>query len=121
MKKILALTSVLALVACGKSATAELDAHFAGCERVDTTEKHLVYKCPSSQDWIAAVKEQEPNALFMEDGNLVWEDVNADVENTYVEVVLGESAGCKENYHFRTMVKPFNTETKELFAVVGCK
>lgn len=125
MKKIFALTSILALAACGNSVdTAEMDAHFAGCERVDTTKTHLVYKCPSSQEWIAEVKQQEPTALFYEGGALVWDDVNADAENTYVEVVLGEFGKideCAEDFHFRTMVKPFNAETKDWYAVISCK
>ena len=125
MKKILALTSVLALAACGNSIdTAAMDAHFAGCERVDTTKTHLVYKCPSTQEWIVELKKQEPTAMFQEGGNLVWDDVNADVENTYVEVVFGKWGkvdACAEDFHFRVMVKPFNTETKEMFAVVTCK
>ena len=120
MKKILVMTSVLALAACGNSVK-QHDAAFAGCERVDTTKEHLVYKCPSSQEWIAEVKKQTPNALFKTGGNLVWDEVNADTENTYVEVVLGEAEGCKENFHYRTMVKPFNAETREFYAVIGCK
>ena len=126
MKKILALTSVLALAACGNSFDpAEMDAHFVGCERIDTTAEHLVYKCPSSQEWIVELKKQEPTALFQEGGNLVWDDVNADTENTYVEVVFGEFGKideCAEDYHFRTMVKPFDKENAEaLYAVVSCK
>ena len=125
MKKVLTLASVLALAACGSSIdTVEMDAHFAGCERVDTTKTHLVYKCPSSQEWIAEVKKQEPNALFQSGGSLIWDDVNADKENTYVEVVFGRFGKideCAEDFHFRTMVKPFNTETRDLFAVVSCK
>lgn len=122
MKKILALTSVLALAACSNSIdTAAMDAHFAGCERVDTTKTHLVYKCPSSQEWIASVKAQEPDAMFKEGGNLVWDDVNADTENTYVEVVAAKEGACAEDFHFRVMVKPVNTETKEMYAVVTCK
>ena len=121
MKKILLLTSVLALVACGNSIdTAEMDSYFAGCERVDTTKAHLVYKCPSSQEWIAEVKKQEPNALFQSGGNLNWDEVNADTEHTYVEVVSSKAgAECKEAFHYRTMVKPVNDE--EWYAVIGCK
>ena len=123
MKKILTLTSVLALAACGQSLdVTQHDADFAGCERVDTTKTHLVYKCPSDMEWIKEVKKQEPNALFFEGGALVWDDVNADKDHTYVEVVLDtKSEACKENFHYRTMVKPFNTDTKEFFAVQGCK
>lgn len=125
MKKFLTLTSILALAACGNSVdTAEMDAHFAGCERITTSAEHLVYKCPSSQEWIAEVKQQEPTAWFQTGEGLVWDDVNADAENTYVEVVLGEFGKideCAEDFHFRTMVKPFNAETKDWYAVISCK
>ena len=125
MKKILALTSVLALAACGSSIdTAEMDTHFAGCERVDTTKAHLVYKCPSSQEWIAELKKQEPTALFQEGSNLNWDDINADTENTYVEVVFGKFGKideCVEKYHFRTMVKPVEPSSGNYFAVISCK
>lgn len=124
MKKIIALTSVLALAACGISSEqiAQHDADFAGCERVDTTNIHLVYKCPSTMEWVAKVKDQEPNALFQQGGNLNWDEVNADTGYTYVEVVPSKpGTDCKENFHYRTMVKPFNRETREFFAVLGCK
>ena len=124
MKKIIALTSVLALAACGISSEqiAQHDADFAGCERVDTTKTHLVYKCPSNLEWIVNVKKSEPTALFQTGGGLIWDDVNADTEHTYVEVVPSKpGTDCKEDFHYRTMVKPFNRETREPFAVVGCK
>ena len=126
MKKIIALTSVLALAACGISSEqiAQHDADFAGCERVDTTKTHLVYKCPSNMEWIAKVKKQEPNALFQDGSNLNWDEINADTEHTYVEVVHGKfGAGvCKEDFHYRTMVKPVvRRESGDFFAVIGCK
>jgi hypothetical protein len=125
MKKIFVLGSVLALAACGQQIdVAQHDADFAGCERVDTTKIHLVYKCPSNMDRFAEIKKQEPTALFQMGGGLNWDDVNADKENTYVEVVFGKYGKigeCAEDFHYRTMVKPFNTETKEMFAVVSCK
>ena len=122
MKKILVLTSVLALAACG-SVSKEMDAHFAGCERIDTTKEHLVYKCPSSQEWIVNLKNtQKPNAQFKMGGNIIWEEVIADTENTYVEVVLGDSAGCKESFHLRTIIKPINPKNpEEMYAFIGCK
>jgi hypothetical protein len=124
MKKILALTSVLALAACGSSIdTAEMDAHFAGCERIATSAEHLVYKCPSSQEWIAEVKKQEANAKFVtwgEDEALIKEAAQ-DAKFTLVEVVFGKYGkmdDCAENFHFRTMVKPIS---EEMWAVTSCK
>ena len=122
MKKLLVLGSVLALAACGMD-TAKHDADFAGCERVDTTKTHLVYKCPSNMDRFAEIKKQTPTALFFEGGSLVWDDVNADKENTYVEVVSSKpGTDCKENFHYRTMVKPMNKDNaEEMYAVISCK
>ena len=123
MKKILALTSVLALAACGQD-VAKHDADFAGCERVDTTKTHLVYKCPSNMDRFVEIKKQTPTAKFAEGGNLVWDNVNADTENVYVEVVFGEFGkmdGCQEDFHYRTMVKPATEEAEAWYAVATCK
>ena len=101
----------------------EHDADFAACQRVDTTEMHLVYKCPVDLEWIVNLKNsgREPDSLFMMGGGLNWDEVNADAENTYVEVVLNDANGCAEDFHYRTMIKPFNTETMEPFALAGCK
>lgn len=121
MKKIFVLGSVLAVAACGMD-VAKHDADFVGCERVDTTKTHLVYKCPSNMERFAEIKTQTPNAMFKEGGNLVWDDVNADTENTYVEVVLGVAENCQENFHYRTMVKPMNKDNaEEMYAVTSCK
>lgn len=120
MKKVLALTSVLALAACGQSLdVAQHDADFKGCERIDTTKTHLVYKCPADMERFVEIKKQEPTAMFNQ-GTFVWDEVNADKEHVYVEVVATQS-GCQENFHYRTMVKPYNAETKEFYAVISCK
>lgn len=123
MKKIFVLGSVLALAACGNNIdVAQHDADFAGCERIETTKEHLVYKCPADQEWIATVKTQEPNVKFFRAAALTVDDMSADTEHTYVEVVLGDAAqGCKEDFHYRTMVKPYNAETQEFYAVLSCK
>lgn len=121
MKKIFVLGSILALAACGMD-VAKHDADFVGCERVDTTKTHLVYKCPSNMERFAEIKTQTPTAMFKEGGNLVWDEVNADKENTYVEVVLGVAENCQENFHYRTMVKPMNKDNaEEMYAVISCK
>lgn len=122
MKKVLILTSVLALAACSYTLE-QHDADFAGCERVDTSEKHLVYKCPADMAIFDEVKTIEPNTFFFEKGALVWDEVNADKEHIYVEVVLDKEAAedCDEDFHYRVMVKPFNMKTMEVYAVAGCK
>ena len=129
MKKIIALISVLALAACGISQEdiAKQDADFAGCERIATSATHLVYKCPSNQEWIVNLKKEgrEPNALFQNGKGLEgdwWNVANADKKHTLVEVVYGKyGKGCKENFHYRTVVKPINVETQEFYALIGCK
>jgi len=122
MKKILALTSVLALAACGSAEKeiAKHDADFAGCERIATSAEHLVYKCPSDMEMFAEVKKQEANAAFLtwgEDEALIKEAAQ-DAQFTLVEVVLGNANDCKDNFHYRTMVKPIS---EEMWAVTSCK
>lgn len=128
MKKIFVLGSVLALAACGisKEQIAQHDADFAGCERIATTDTHLVYKCPANMEMIANVKAQEPDALFQNGRGIEgWPEVaNADTESVLVEVVhgkFGKIEKCVEDFHYRTIVKPVNTETKEFYAVMTCK
>lgn len=127
MKKTLILTSFIGLIVFGANATTieEHDADFTGCERVDTTEEHLVYKCPSDVEWVQNIKNSgvEPNAMFQTGGELNFDVVNSDTEHTYVEVVRGKygKGYCEEDFHYRTMVKPINFETDEYYAVVGCK
>lgn len=120
MKKtllILPLVSV-ALVACGQDEE-KTTSIFDGCEQIEVTNEHLVYKCPSSQEWIATVKAAEPNGQFKTAGNLNLAELFADTENTYVEVALNDAGQCAENYTVRTMI----AEPKEdaMWAVVGCK
>ena len=119
MKKVLALTSVLALAACGQDVAKQHDADFAGCERIDTNATHLVYKCPADMERFVEIKKQEPTGLFKMRGSLNWDEVNADTEHVYVEVVKPHSEDCVENFHYRTMVKPVNGE--EMYAVKTCK
>ena len=123
MKKIFALTSVLALAACGVSSDiAEHDASFAGCERIATSEKHLLYKCPASQEWYKNLKKQKPTAMFkynFDDQGISIEALSKDKDFAYVEVVLNESAGCKENFHSRVIIKPVDGDKN--YAFIGCK
>lgn len=120
MKKslfILPLVSV-ALVACGKEEEKQPDM-FATCEQIEVTDEHLVYKCPSTLEWIAAVKAVEPNGVFKTGGNLNLAELFADTENTYVEVALNDAGKCAEDFTVRTMI----AEPKEdaMWAVIGCK
>ena len=119
----MALTSVLALAACGFSQEqiAQHDADFAGCERVDTNKMHLVYKCPANMERFTEIMKQEPNVMFLVNGALAWDEINADKEHVYVEVVGRGDNTCEENFHYRTMVKPADFVTKEYYAVFSCK
>ena len=121
MKKVLTLTSILALAACGQSLdVAQHDADFAGCERVDTSRTHLVYRCPANMERFAEIMKQEPTVMFVEKGALVWDEVEADAEHVYVEVT-SKFHDCVDGFGYRTKVKPFNAETKEFYAVASCK
>jgi len=122
MKKHLALISVLALAACGNSVdVSKHDARFAGwnCERIATNEQHLVYKCPSDLQWIVDLKKNEPNAKFLTwgDDEVLIKETAKDEKVALVEVVLGVSAGCKDDFHYRTMIRPIG---EEYWAYLGC-
>ena len=119
MKK-LCLISILALAACGNAQ----DEYFAvgGCERIATTEQHLLYKCPASQEWYQNLKTQEPNAMFrynFDEQDISIEALSKDTEFAYVEVVLNEPVGCKENFHYRTIIRPVDGDKN--YAFIGCK
>lgn len=117
MKKILTLTSVLALAACGNHVK-EMDNHFAGCERIETTKVHLVYKCPANQEWAQKVKLLKPTGKFRAGGHFNLDEMYNDTANVYVEVSLNDKNLCKEDFTIRTMVaKP----GKDNWAVIGCK
>lgn len=124
MKKILVLTSVLALAACcfTPEEITQHDEEFAqwNCERVDRKKFQLIYKCPSNLDWIVTAKQQEPNRQFYHGKSLNWDEINSDTEHTYVAVVnFGDT--CQGLFHYRVMVKPFDGATKEPYAVISCK
>ena len=119
MKKVVALTSVLVLAACGND-VAKHDADFAGCERIETTEFHLVYKCPADQEWVQQVKQMQPNGKFKAGGYLNLEELYADTANVYVEVALNNKDVCKEDFTVRTMIaKPVQGGGD--WAFIGCK
>ena len=124
MKNILVLGSVLALAACcfTPEEVAQHDEYFAqfGCERVDRKKIHLVYKCPSNVEWLNTLKQQEPTHKFFQNGSLNWEEVNADAEHIYVEVVNVKGGACEEIFHYRVMIRPLDKETKQPYAVLVC-
>lgn len=119
MKKILCLTSVLALAACGQDYS-KYDSIFDGCERIETTEFHLVYKCPADQKWAQEVKQLKPTGKFRAGGHLNLEELYADTAHVYAEVSFNDKNFCKEDFTIRTMVaKP--VKGGENWAVIGCR
>lgn len=118
MKKLLLILPVIALAACGDG-NKKYDAIFTGCERIDTTKEHLVYKCPVDQIWVGRVKAMTPNVEFRTNGNLNLEELYADKEHAYLEVSLNEKNVCSEDYTIRVMTAEPKAGTK--WAVMGCK
>lgn len=121
MNKILSLLSVgaLALVACGQDYS-KYDAILPGCERIETTKAHLVYKCPADQEWVAGVKAMEPNGKFRAGGQLNLAELYADTANVYVEISLNDPDSCKEDFTVRTMIAE-PVEGGDNWAFVGCR
>ena len=119
MKKLLLMLRIISLAACASEDYTKYDAIFEGCERIETTAEHLVYKCPVTQEWVAAVKAIEPNGKFFVRGNLNIAELYADTENVYSELVFNDEGNCAESYTIRTMVAE-PTETAD-WAVIGCR
>lgn len=118
MNKLSFILPVMALMACG-SGYKEYDSVFVGCERIETTEEHLVYKCPADQEWVVAVKTLEPNAMFKTGGDLNLSELYVDKDYVYAEVAFNEPGVCKEDFIIRTMIAEPNSDT--YWAFIGCK
>ena len=123
MKKLFLILPIVALAACGDDYS-KYDSIFGGCERIETTEFHLVYKCPSDQEWAQQVKQMEPNGKFMAGGHYNLAEMYADTEHVYTEVALDDKNFCKEDFTIRTMIaEPIDgDEGKDInWAYIGCK
>ena len=118
MKKLMFALPVLMCAACA-SDYKEFDNHFSGCERIETSAQHLIYKCPADQEWIVAVKAQEPNGMFKTGGGQNLDELYADTENVYVEVAFNDAGVCAEDYTIRTMIAA--PVADKMWAFIGCK
>ena len=103
MKKLLLVLPVCALFGCNQDYS-KYDSIFGGCERIETTEFHLVYKCPANQEWAQAVKQLQPNGKWRAGGHLNLAELYADTAHVYTEVSLNDKGVCKEDFTIRTMV-----------------
>ena len=122
MKKLFLILPIVALVACGDKYS-KYDSIFGGCERIETTEFHLVYKCPADQEWAQQVKQLEPNGKFMAGGHLNLIELYADTEHVYTEVGFNDNY-CKEGFTIRTMIAEpvYGEEGKDInWAYIGCR
>ncbi len=115
MKKIFCILSIIPLTACGQDYE-KYDSMFWGCERIETTDFHLVYKCPVDE----ITKQMPPNGKFVSGGYLNLEELYQDTEHSYVEVSLNDVGFCAgKDFTIRTMVaRP--VEGGDNWAVIGC-
>ena len=74
MKKLLLVLPVAALAACNQDYS-KYDSIFGGCERIETTKYHLVYKCPADQEWAQKIKQLQPTGKFIAGGYLNLEEL----------------------------------------------
>ena len=117
MKKLLLVLPVVALAGCSQDYS-KYDSIFVGCERIETTKWHLVYKCPADQKWAQKVKQLQPTGKFIAGGHLNLDELYADAAHVYTEVALNDKYFCKENFTIRTMIaKP----GKDNWAFIGCR
>ena len=123
MKKLLFILPVIALVGCN-SDVKEIENAMNGCEKIASTSTHIVYKCPSSQEWIKDVKALQPTGKWVDFSGIdetKLSEMAKDPEYTYVEFAFdqpGWTKLCKENYTMRTMLKE---PSEDNWAFVGCR
>ncbi|MBR3511041.1 MAG: hypothetical protein IKN73_03190 [Alphaproteobacteria bacterium] len=123
MKKLFLILPVFALAACGQDYS-KYDSIFGGCERIETTDFHLVYKCPAGQEWAQKVKQLKPNGKFRAGGHLNLSELYADKEHVYTEVSFDDPGTCKEDFTIRTMIaEPVDGDAgKDInWAFIGCR
>lgn len=114
MKKLFFILPIIMLTACAQDYS-KYDSIFEGCERIETTEFHLVYKCPVDE----ITKQMEPNGQFASGGELNLEELYADTEHSYIEVSLNDPNYCHDqDFTIRTMVA--QPVADENWAVIGC-
>ena len=119
MKKLFLILPVVALAACSEDYS-KYDSIFGGCERIETTEFHLVYKCPADQEWAQTVKLLQPNGKFRAGGYLNLEELYADKDHIYAEVSFNDPGVCKEDFTIRTMIAE-PVEGGDNWAFIGCR
>ena len=125
MKKLLLVLPVVALAACS-SDIKDIENTMAqwACEQIAKTSTHIVYKCPSSLEWVKNVKTLEPTGKWVDWSGIDETKVSEmakDTEYTYVEVAFdqpGWNKTCEEDYTMRTMLKE---PSEEDWAFVGCR
>ena len=119
MKKLPLILPIIALAACNQDYS-RYDSIFEGCERIETTEFHLVYKCPADQEWAQQVKQLQPNGKFRAGGYLNLAELYEDTDHVYSEVSFKDKGVCKEDFTIRTMIaKP--VEGGDNWAFIGCR
>lgn len=106
MKKIFGLVAVLALVAgCNSNTSDTVTVLDATCEKVTTfTEGDMVVKCPITEQ-LQALQTQEANSMFVQGGDLKLNELAADAEHIYVNVIPAGSYEWAPKTEYRVMVK----------------
>lgn len=125
MKKLLLVLPVMALIGCNADGK-DIESFMTemSCEQIAKTNTHIVYKCPSSSEWVKNAKTFEPTGMWVDwsgiDETKISEMAN-DAEYTYVEIAFdqpGWTKMCEEDYTMRTMLKEPGEEN---WAYVGCR
>lgn len=123
MKKLLLFLPVLALVGCN-SDIKDIESIMTGCEKIASTSTHIVYKCPSSLEFLKDIKTLQPTGQWVDFSGVdetKLSEMAKDPEYTYIEFAFdqpGWNKSCKENYTMRTMLKE---PSKDDWAFIGCR
>ena len=121
MKKLLLFLSMITLVACAdENKYQEYDKILSWCQRIETSDEHLIYECPGDNDWAKQMKQLKPIGAFKYESNLNLSKLYNETGNVFVEIAFNDTGWCKEDFTIRTMIaKP--VEGGDNWAFIGCK
>ena len=117
MKKLLLILPIVTLAACADKYS-KYDSILPWCQRVETSNEHLIYECPGDNEWARNMKQVQPTGKFKVPSNLNLPKLYAETGNLFVEIAFNDAGTCKEDFTLRTMVA---APGEDNWAVIGCR
>ena len=110
MKKLFVCGAAVAMLAGCSSKPETVQVFDADCEKVATFEQgDMIVKCPVVEG-LSVIQAQEANAKFVQGGDLNLNEMAADAEHIYVNVIPAGSYEWAAKPEYRVMVKEPNFE-----------